>query len=304
MTGEEITLEDLRREIDRIDDSLHDLLMLRAELVEQVRILKSDDGGEFYRPAREAEIVRRLVARHRGAFPKSVLVRIWREIMSALVRMQGPFAVAVWEPENEPGYRDLARDHFGGDTPLTGHQGPRGVIHAVAQGEVTVGVLPLPQSGDVDPWWPVLGGQAEGRLSIVGRLPFGALANGRSALVVGRSQQARTGADHSYILIETTGAISGNSVSQKLSETGLMPEFITSWSGREASPEPMFLVEIPDFVAEDDGRVVALRDALGEAVRAISVIGGFALPLRAIDLRPAAPESGTGGAGEAGAGGP
>jgi len=294
MAGEKITLEDLRHEIDCIDSSLHDLVMLRAELVEQVRIMKTadDGGGEFYRPAREAEILRRLVARHRGAFPKTVVVRIWREIMSALVRMQGPFAVAVWEPPGEFGYRQLARDHFGGDTPVTGHQSPRGVINTVAKGEANVGVLPLPQSGDSDPWWPVLGGEAEDRLNIIARLPFGDPDTSRSALVVGRSPLARTGADHSYILIYTTGAISGSSISQKLAEAGLMPEFITSWAGQETPPAPMFLVEIPDFVADDGDRVVALREAVGEGVRAVTIIGGFALPLRANDLQTVAAAGG------------
>ena len=89
MAGDEISLADLRREIDKIDTSLHDLVMLRAELVKEIRKLKAGDGGVFYRPGREAQVMRRLIGRHTGAFPKTVLIRMWREMMGALVRLQG-----------------------------------------------------------------------------------------------------------------------------------------------------------------------------------------------------------------------
>ena len=87
------SLEDLRRDIDAVDDAIHDLIMRRTALVHAVRATKSD--GLALRPGREAVILRRLLARHRGAFPRPVLVRIWRELMGAMVRLQGPFSVAV-----------------------------------------------------------------------------------------------------------------------------------------------------------------------------------------------------------------
>lgn len=77
MTSSDATLQSLRRQIDRIDDQLHDLIMARAALVEQVAAAKPDSGVPL-RPGREAEILRRLIARHAGRFPKGALVRIWR----------------------------------------------------------------------------------------------------------------------------------------------------------------------------------------------------------------------------------
>ncbi len=68
----------LRREIDAIDDSLHDLIMERTKIVERVRDAKSKDKIKI-KPAREAEILYRLMARHTGKFPKQELARMWRE---------------------------------------------------------------------------------------------------------------------------------------------------------------------------------------------------------------------------------
>src|SRR6185437_15050923 len=106
-------LDDLRRRIDEIDDRLHDLLMQRTEVVEAVAASKRLDEAPALRPGREAAIVRRLVARHAGHFPPGALVRMWREMFSAMVGLQTGFAVAVYVGEAGNGYWDLARDHFG-----------------------------------------------------------------------------------------------------------------------------------------------------------------------------------------------
>ena len=287
MASDEISLADLRREIDTIDESLHDMVMLRAELVEEIRKLKTDDGSGFYRPAREAQVLRRLVARHKGSFPKRVLIRMWREMMGALVRLQGPFTVAVWETGTESGYRQLARDHFGSETPLIGQQSPRGVIHAVSEGSANVGVLTVPQHGEDNPWWPGLAGQAANRLTILARLPFvtgGAGPDaGLAALVVGHGGQDPSGDDHSFLVVESSGTVSGGSLSDMLDSAGLTPRFLTNWSGPEPLVAPVFLAEVADFVAPGDARIDGFRDSAGEMVRDISVIGSFATPIEVAD---------------------
>src|SRR5690348_5692509 len=82
-------LEDLRRRLDEIDDRLQDLLVDRFEIVLQVAAEKRGDQIAPHQPAREAEIIRRLVARNRGALPDETLVRIWRELLCGTTRLQG-----------------------------------------------------------------------------------------------------------------------------------------------------------------------------------------------------------------------
>ena len=91
-------LSNLRDEIDQIDDALHDLLMRRADVVDQVKDAKADSGGAIFRPGREAEILRRLADRHSGTLPRDVIIRMWRELVSAFVSLQGPFSVSVGIP--------------------------------------------------------------------------------------------------------------------------------------------------------------------------------------------------------------
>ena len=79
------TLDDLRREIDEIDDEMHDLLMRRTTVVDAIGALKKSDGVPAIRPGREATILRRLITRHEGKFPRALVVRIWREILSGKI---------------------------------------------------------------------------------------------------------------------------------------------------------------------------------------------------------------------------
>jgi chorismate mutase len=124
-------LAELRAELDRIDDAIHDLLQRRAEVVEKV----ASQGGKGrvpIRPGREANIVRRLLARHHSKLPKRLLVRWWRELFAATTSMQGSYVVAVCETEAGSPHVQAAREHFGALTPLRAHRTPAQAIAEVS----------------------------------------------------------------------------------------------------------------------------------------------------------------------------
>ena len=89
------SLDALRREIDTVDDALHDLLMQRAALVGEIGALKSGERTTVFRPAREALLLRRLLARSDGALPTGALVRIWSEIIAASWAWANKVQIAV-----------------------------------------------------------------------------------------------------------------------------------------------------------------------------------------------------------------
>ncbi|MEJ0070838.1 MAG: hypothetical protein WDO24_21260 [Pseudomonadota bacterium] len=147
----------------------------------------------MWRPQREAQILRRLAARHSGKFPRAAIVRIWREIMSAMLGLEGRVSVAVCvapvpagdQTADRPGFWDLAHDHFGATVPITSFQAPGAVMRAVTDDPNMVGVLPWPRDEDPDPWWRHLLGAEAPR--IVARLPFGDGEPALSALAVARA---------------------------------------------------------------------------------------------------------------------
>ncbi len=284
MTRDKVTLSDLRREIDRIDDALHDLLMRRAAVGERVKEVKQDTGGSSFRPGREAEILRRLSARHTGVLPREVIVRIWREVIAASVGQQGPFAVAVWdEGAAGTGCWDLARDHFGTVAPMTRHQSMRGVLRAVAEGAATVGVLPMPQEGESDPWWPALAGIGQSQVKICARLPFAPGERGwrdsPGALVVCRGEPEPSGDDRTFILIECDESSSRGRLVDALNAAGLAPSFFAGGPGLDGrAGRLLYLVELSGFIEPDDRRLGIFVES-GPGVSSAYVVGAYAVPL-------------------------
>jgi chorismate mutase/prephenate dehydratase len=272
-------LTGLRRRLDEIDDRLQDLLIDRAEIVSMVADSKKEGNQPSFQPAREAEIIRRLVRRHHGAFPVGTLVRMWREMLAATVAMQSPFSVAVFAPSDRQGFWDLARDHYGSNTPMTAYDAVGPVLRAVAGGESSVGVLPLPQPEEPEPWWPHLLSMAENTLHVLARLPFGAIGNARNnasgALVIGHSIQRESGLDRTLLAATCAAEITRAQILKLLSAAGLVCTFFASCQGGMT----VNLIEIEGFVPVSDRRLDTLQTELGGALYRLLPLGGYAVPL-------------------------
>jgi chorismate mutase len=280
-------LEALRRDIDAIDDAIQDLIMRRTELVEQVRDLKRDSKIKI-RPSREAEILYRLVGRQRGRFPKRELVVIWRHLITATLAFEGPFSTAVYGNKDEMGYWDLARDHFASFTPMSRHSSMRSVIEAVHRQDATVGVLPVPRHDDADPWWRYLVTHQPERPRIIARLPFAAEGqSGRmEALAICPVALTPTGRDRSFFVIDMQSRMAFDPLAAVLSECGLPPTFLTLWSEEQRPETWLYLIEVDEFLTDDDARLGALATRLGKPVNRIVALGGYAKPLTAEELEP------------------
>jgi chorismate mutase/prephenate dehydratase len=278
-------LAELRHRLDEIDDRLHDLLIERAEVVSAVATSKRDGNLAAFQPGREAQIIRRLVDRHHGSFPVPTLVRMWREMLAATVRLQSPFAVAVFAPIESQGFWDLARDHYGSHTPMSAYRSIGQVIRAVTEGQASVGVLPMPQEGEIDPWWRHLLSKDEDAPRVVARLPFGARGNARSegtdALAIGRGLQQETGRDRVLLAAESSADISRGRIFRILSSLGLVCTFFASY---EYASSVLNLIEVEGFVPISDPRLDSFRVQLGGALHRLLPFGGYAIPLPATAL--------------------
>ena len=230
----------LRARLDEIDDKIHDLLMDRARVVENVA--RSGKAAAF-RPGREASILRRLLARHTGKLPARTLVRMWREMLAGTTAMQTPVTIAVAGP-----VASLAREHFGFLTPVTEHPSVDAALAAVRAGTATVAVMPFPSDAAE---WPALT-SAEPRLYIVARLPYWADrpldVPAGDALVVGTTPPDASGDDRCFIVADRA----------LLADAGLTPRATHG-----------AVVEVDTMVAEDDPRLPA----------GAIVLGGYAIPV-------------------------
>jgi chorismate mutase / prephenate dehydratase len=274
------SLDNLRQEIDVIDRDLHGLIRRRAELVGKITAAKPN-GGLAIRPGREAKVLRQRLAAHQGAFPAAAVYRMWREMMSAFALMQTPgLRVAVCRPVDQPGYWDLARDHFGCQMPMVGFESPAQVLAEVRTSPTTVGVVPAPIEADTAPWWPLLASGESTLPNVVARLPFlpmpNARARGISALVLARIEPEESGDDRALVSIETPSGISRNRIASALSAAGL-PAF-TSALDQLSNGVHHYLVELPGVIADGDKRLRGLETALKPERGRVATIGAYAVP--------------------------
>jgi chorismate mutase len=164
-------LADLRREIDRIDEAMHRLLMERGEIIDRlIAVKRSEETGSAFRPAREAEMMRRLVDRHRGILPLDTAESIWRVIIATFTYVQAPFSVHADLSVGDAAMRDSARFHFGFTVPFVAHIGAAGVVAAVSESKGDLGLVPAVGPGASGAWWTAL--EFDSAPKIIARLPF------------------------------------------------------------------------------------------------------------------------------------
>jgi chorismate mutase len=177
------SLDDLRKEIDRIDEAMHQLLIERSEIIDRLIAAKrSTETGSAFRPAREAEMMRRLVKRHKGILPLDTVESIWRVIIATFTYVQAPFSVHADLSAGDALMRDSTRFHFGFTVPFVPHMGAAAVVEAVSTSKGDLGLVPaLPVPG-AGAWWSAL--EFDAAPKIIARLPFVERADHPAALPV------------------------------------------------------------------------------------------------------------------------
>ena len=139
----------LRDEIDRIDENIGKLLSERAECALNVGAIKNRYGAQksthFYRPEREAQVLRKAMERNQGPFKDEEIARLFREIMSACLALEKPISVAYLGPEGTY-TQEAALKHFGHSANVVSRPTIDAVFRDVAAGAVQYGVVPVENS--------------------------------------------------------------------------------------------------------------------------------------------------------------
>ncbi|MBO6784599.1 MAG: chorismate mutase [Alphaproteobacteria bacterium] len=265
------SLATLRREIDSIDEDMHDLLMRRAEIVVEIGRAKADEGGPTFRPAREAQLLRRLLARHSGALSGDVVVRIWREIIAASIRLQGDFVVGLCPVEGDAETLDLAHAQFGLDAEVRHYGSPAQVALAVGRGDAQAGLVPLANAGDGADWWA--GSDLPGDVHVVARVPWTLPASSVGAYILSNTAPEESGDDRSVFVIGSDTTVSRGRLSELASANGLD---VGEQAAAPVDGGIVHLLDVAGFVSADDPRVRGVATLLDDA--SVRRLGAYASP--------------------------
>lgn len=231
------SLAALRAEIDRIDRAMHELLMERGEIIERlIETKKTAETGSAFRPAREADVVRSLVERHKGRLPVELVVQIWRQIISTFTYVQSPHSIHVIKGPEQENARELARFHFGFGVPLVQHSSPASVIAAIARDRNDLGLIGLGPARE--PWWERLGGPGEPiAMATAPAIARAASPRPPQALVIGHPSIDTAGLDTRLVAL-TLAQAPPVRVDAVLASAGAAGRHhILAWGPREAGEE-------------------------------------------------------------------
>lgn len=142
-----IPLEKVRQEIDALDAQIQALISDRARLACAVRASKGelDSAVDYYRPEREAQVLRAVRERNEGPISDADMLRLFREIMSVCLAQQEPLKIAFLGPEGTFTQQAVHR-HFGHSVQTIGVTGIDDVFMQVESTEADFGVVPVENS--------------------------------------------------------------------------------------------------------------------------------------------------------------
>lgn len=150
MSDSKPTLETLRDNIDLLDRKIQELINQRASCAQQVADVKQADMAEgdkavFYRPEREAQVLRRVMERNSGPLDNESMARLFREIMSACLALEEPMTIAYLGPEGTF-TQAAAQKHFGHAVRTSPMTTIDEVFREVESGSAHYGVVPVENS--------------------------------------------------------------------------------------------------------------------------------------------------------------
>lgn len=143
-------LTEIRNQIDAIDQQIQTLLGQRAECAQKVADIKTQGGqveAIFYRPEREAQVLRRVKERNNSLISDHDMARLFREIMSVCLALEQPMKIAYLGPEGSFSHACMVKQ-FGSFAHPYAVSTIESVFEAVERGDVNYGLVPVENSSE------------------------------------------------------------------------------------------------------------------------------------------------------------
>jgi chorismate mutase len=256
------SIEQVRAQMDALDDQILDLIRRRTAFGDSIAAAKGRTDALPLRPAREARLMRRLIAAAGPGGDGDLIFELWRALIAANIRRQGGIEIVVASAGDIVRPFDLARRHFGGATKLTKAVDARDALGKAMDNKRTAAVLPWPTGGGVGMWWPMLAESRFHGLGIVGALPFNGAGAPEAAIVAAGVALEPAGEDKTFGLAFDPHY----RAARALNEAQL--------SGREAARvRETVLIEIDGFIGPDEVRI---GHAMRAGLEGFRIIGAYA----------------------------
>lgn len=143
-----ITLQELRVQIDSTDSQIYQLIKKRAELAKVVGEVKlANNDNAFYKPEREAQVLRNIISKNDSLLRDKDIAYIFRQIMSACLALEKPLNIAYLGPEGT-WTGEAAIKHFGSGVSIQDCFSIDDVFNQIEKNNANYGVVPIENSNN------------------------------------------------------------------------------------------------------------------------------------------------------------
>ena len=260
---------ELRRDIDRVDTALLNLIAERMDLAAAVRRAKS--GANVWRPSREESHVRDL-ARKANVKKESVTApelvsHIWAELTSASLTLQGPIGLHIALVGDALSSWSLVRDRFGASIPA--HTYPTTSAALAAAYADLEGVAVLPAPGGMSNWWTALGASgAMADMHILAALPRIGNWDWPVAVAVSKAMIEPSGDDIILLYVEAGNIPAPLTIGRIFENAGLVATLRAETNGRS-------LYSVPGYFTKSSSEIMSVASQ----VDALKIIGVLPSPI-------------------------
>ena len=271
----------LRQEIDEIDNELILLLEKRMQVIAKVGELKKSNQEKFFiRSAREADMIKNLIARAKN-FPPEIICEIWRKIIVSANMHEQPLHIALHNPKNRADYFYILREYYSDLVPISNFDSVSNVVAEIQKEQMQIGVFALPQNeeDEVENWWINLANNRVG-LKVFAKIPFLQKSSSNHAQLVclAIKEPEKSSSDNSLLYVELASEFSKQQLLSMLKEIGLNGKILKSAKLPQVDSLVFYLLDIEGFLLAEDEVLKAL--AKSEIRPYIKVLGHYPTTLQ------------------------
>ena len=276
-------IEGHRASIDALDNEIVALLKKRLTFVKEIGKIKHTHDNDQYviRPAREAKMARLVVEAFKDSeFNPIAAVSIWRQIIAASTSTESPLKISVFDAPDQSQHFWTAREYFGTFSPIQKHASVRRVVGDVMDGKANVGILPLIQMDEPDPWWPLLLNDSKDTPRIFAYLPCIAQNEAESerigGIAIGKIRSEESGNDLTFVTLKTDLDTSQSKLSMLLQKCEIKARWM---SVKALADNRLHLIELDGFYTKNHKSLEKLLSEAGSSIVDCTIIGTYAKPI-------------------------
>lgn len=271
-----------REKIDEVDNKIIDLLNFRMKIVKAVGEHKSDIKDKFFiKSAREADMIKDLVVKADGAIPKSIIVEIWRKIITSANMLEQDIKIALYNPNKSLEYHHRIKEYYSNLVPIADHSSSTNVILEIEKNNAQIGVVSLNSKDNLDHWWINIANNQKG-LKVFAKIPFvidsqDSVQEVDDLFIMAIKDAEKSQQDKTLLVLEVPGDSSIYALQKLFDQNQFAANIIKNVKIKEIYNFTFYLVEVAGFYDQNDAEIESLKNS--KLKPHIKVIGHYPVPI-------------------------